>query len=482
MATSDATPEDTPNDAPDAAVDPVADLVAQAISAVIDPLIENEKALAGCYAERVRLLAELDRLGHQPRILAGLRGDPIESGHNDPDTAAHGPAWDDDELARRSMAAEAAMVLRVRANTAGSMIFDATRLAGDLPAFHQSLTAGRITWGHALKMLELTVNLPEEVLPRFEAAVLGAAEKRTSTQFAKAALRIRERMHPVPLQERADAGFATRRVVFRPDADGMAWLNAYLKADEAQAAYDRLSRIAADLDRDDNAAHDAPGAADGGAEEPVQARTKDQRRADAYRDLLLDGVGPGGLGRGIRGTVHITVPALTLLDRSDEPAILEGYGPIDPETARQIAGTATSWTRILTHPETGARLSVSHEQYAPTADMRRYVEIRDETCQGIGCNRRATLSEIDHTQAWNTGGKTHVDNLVCLCKGCHRLKHQSSFTTQQGPGGALTWISPGGKKYTNTPDITGSGLGTKLTPEVPAPQPPKRAAEGPPPF
>jgi hypothetical protein len=454
MATSDATPDDTPDassrdssgDRDDAAVDPVA----AAISAVIDPLIENEKALAGCYAERVRLLAELDRLGHEPRILAGLCGDPVESGRDDPDTAAHGPAWDDVELARRTMAAEAAGALRLQANTAGCMIFDATRLNDDLPAFHDALTDGRITWGHALKMLELTVNLPGEVLPRFEAAVLGAAETRTSTQFAKVAVRVRERMHPTTLQERAAVGFATRRVVFRPDTDGMAWLNAYLKADEAQAAYDRLSRIAVDLDADDAAAADVPGApADGGA--AAEPRTKDQRRADAYRDLLLDGVGPGGLGHGIRGTVHITVPALTLLDRSDEPAILEGYGPIDAETARRIAGTATSWTRILTHPETGCRLSVGRDQYAPPADMRRYVEIRDETCQGIGCNRRATLSEIDHTQAWNTGGETAVDNLVCLCKACHRLKHQSSFSTSQGPGGQLTWTSPGGKKYPSKP-------------------------------
>jgi len=437
MATSDATPEDTP----DAAVDPVA----AAISAVIDPLIENEKVLAGCYAERVRLLAELDRLGHEPRILAGLCGDPLESGRNDPDTAAHGPAWDDVELARRTMAAEAAGALRLQAKTAGCMIFDATRLAGDLPAFHDALADGRITWGHALKMLEVTVNLPEEVLPRFEAAVLGAAETRTSAQFAKVAARVRDQLHPVPLQERADIGFATRRVVLRPDTDGMAWLNAYLKADEAQAAYARLSRIAVNLDTDDAAT------AEPGSPAPEQRRTKDQRRADAYRDLLLDGIGPGGLGHGIRGTVHITVPALTLLDRSDEPAILEGYGPIDAETARRIAGTATSWTRILTHPETGCRLSVGRDQYAPPADMRRYVEIRDQTCQGIGCNRRATLSEIDHTQPWSTGGLTSVDNLVCLCKGCHRLKHQSAFTTSQGPGGQLTWTSPGGKKHTRPP-------------------------------
>jgi hypothetical protein len=436
MATSAATPDDTPNGPSDAYADPVA----EAISAIIDPLIENEKALARCYAERVRLLAELDHLGRQPRILAGLCGDPIESGRNDPDTAAHGPSWDDEELARRTMAAEAGAALRLRANTAGGMIFDATRLNDGLPAFHEALTAGRITWGHALKMLELSINLPDEVLPRFEAAVLGAAETRTSTQFAKVAVKVRERMHPTTLQERAEVGFATRRVVLRPDADGMAWLNAYLKADEAQAAYARLSRIAVDLDADDAAAG-----------VPDQPRTKDQRRADAYRDLLLDGIGPGGLGHGIRGTVHVTVPALTLLDRSDEPAILEGYGPIDPETARRIAGTATSWTRILTHPETGCRLSVGTEQYAPPADMRRYLQIRDGTCQGIGCTRRATLSEIDHTQAWNTGGQTHVDNLVHLCKACHRLKHQSSFSTSQGPNGVLTWTTPGGKKYTSRP-------------------------------
>jgi hypothetical protein len=447
MATSNATPQDSPDDRDAAPVDGLddaaagfADPVAEAISAVIDPLIENEKALAGCYAERARLLAELDRVGLQPEVLAGLRGDPVESGHADPDTDAHGPAWDDAELARRTMAAEAAGALRLRAVTAGGMIFDATRLVHDLPGFHASLANGRITWGHALKMLELTVNFPQEVLAVFAARVLPAAEKLTSTQFGRVAGRVLERMRPVPLAERAAVGFAQRRVVLNPDADGMAWLTAYLKADEARAIYDRLSRIAQNLDTDDAA-----------LESSDLERTKDQRRADAYRDLLLDGIGPNGLGHGIRGTVHVTVPALTLLGRSDEPAILDGYGPIDPESARRIAGTATSWTRILTHPETGCRLSVGRDQYAPPADMRRYLQARDHTCQGIGCNRRATLSEIDHTRAWNTGGPTSVDNLVHLCKPCHRLKHQSSFTTRQGPGGTLTWTSPAGKTYTSTP-------------------------------
>ena len=482
MATSAATPGDTPDDTPD----PAADSIAGAIRAVIDPLIANEKALSACYAERIRLLAELDRLGHQPGIVAGLCGDPVESGRDDPDTGAHGPAWDDAELARRAMAAEAAGALRLKAGTAGIMVFNAVRLTHQLPQFHQALSRGSITWGHALKMLDLTDGVPEEILPAFEAKVLPAAEKLTSTQFLRVAGRILERMHPVPLQERADAGFAQRRLVLKPDADGMAWLNAYLKAEDAQAIYDRLSHIASTLDTDP----------------AVPPRTKDQRRADAYRDLLLEGVGPTGLGHGIRGTVHVTVPALTLLGRSDEPAILDGYGPIDPETARRIAGTATSWIRILTHPETGCRLSMGRDTHNPPADMRRYLDARDQTCQGIGCNRRATLSEIDHTQAWNTGGRTDVDNLVHLCKSCHRLKHQSSFTTSQGPGGALTWTTPAGKKYASAPATADpASYDTRPTgaidpaatpaPTTPAPAPdpvspsesaPRLGADDPPPF
>ncbi|TFB98660.1 hypothetical protein E3O42_14930, partial [Cryobacterium adonitolivorans] len=134
MATSAATPEDTPDDAADPAVDPAVDPVAAAISAVINPLIENEKTIAAGYAERTRLLAELDRLGHEPRIIAGLGGDPVESGRNDPDTGAHGPAWDDEELSRRCMAAEAGGALRLTATTAGIMIFNAARFTRQLPA------------------------------------------------------------------------------------------------------------------------------------------------------------------------------------------------------------------------------------------------------------------------------------------------------------------------------------------------------------
>jgi hypothetical protein len=44
--------------------------------------------------------------------------------------------------------------------------------------------------------------------------------------------------------------------------------------------------------------------------------------------------------------------------------MLEGYGPIDIETARRLAADAPGFTRILTHPETGAVLSLGRDRYA----------------------------------------------------------------------------------------------------------------------
>jgi hypothetical protein len=68
-----------------------------------------------------------------------------------------------------------------------------------------------------------------------------------------------------------------------------------------------------------------------------EERTLTPLQADVTADILLDGVKPSGLGKGIRGAVNVTVPALTLMGLSEEPGFLEGYGPIGPGTARQIA-------------------------------------------------------------------------------------------------------------------------------------------------
>ena len=160
-----------------------------------------------------------------------------------------------------------------------------------------------------------------------------------------------------------------------------------------------------------------------------------------------------GIGRGVRATVHVTVPVLTLLGSSEAPAELEGYGPIDPETARQLAASAPSFQRILTHPESGVVLSVGRGSYAVPKDLRRWLVLRDETCRFPGCSRSARRSEIDHTVDWQFGSDTAHRNLAHLCLAHHHFKHQTAWSYTQDGHGRLEWTSTTGHRYATEPAV-----------------------------
>ncbi|WP_460463624.1 HNH endonuclease signature motif containing protein, partial [Arthrobacter pigmenti] len=168
------------------------------------------------------------------------------------------------------------------------------------------------------------------------------------------------------------------------------------------------------------------------------------------------GATPSGSGRvpnyaGIKAEVFVVVPVLTLMGLSDEPADLEGYGPIDEDTARELAVNAPSFKRLLTHPETGALLSYGRNRYGVPKDLQNMVRLRDRRCRGVGCNRAARTCEIDHSMPYPRGA-TEESNLKALCKLNHLLKTAKLWTDVQHRDGRVEWTSPAGRKYSNTPD------------------------------
>ena len=103
-----------------------------------------------------------------------------------------------------------------------------------------------------------------------------------------------------------------------------------------------------------------------------------------------------GYGHGITAKVMITVPVLTLLGHENEPVMLEGCGPIDVETAKQLTAHAPSMIRLLTDPHTGIALGVGKSRSIPK-ELRRWLHVRDETCRFVGCNQPARVCDLDHT-------------------------------------------------------------------------------------
>ncbi|MDH6236421.1 HNH endonuclease signature motif containing protein [Cryobacterium sp. CG_9.6] len=337
--------------------------------------------------------------------------------------------WEAPYAAERAVTAEIACALRIPEGTACALIRDSRSLTHALPATLAALRAGQISERHVHRLIDHVSSLPALSQPEFEEALLPLAKTLTVAKFDLKARRLREALHPDTIAERRLTCLANRRVALFPGQDSMSTLWISAASDDLQAIFTRLTDTATSLQGTD------------------ELRNRAQLTADVAVDLLLTGVTETGLGAGISAHVNVTVPVLTLLGRSEEPGSLEGYGPIDPETARRLAGTATSFTRILTHPETGIVLSVSNEHFAVPAALKRYQQIRDETCRFPGCNRTARHSDLDHTIARQFGGPTTSTNLAHLCKPCHALKHNTNWTVTQTPNGNLHWTSPAGKHY-----------------------------------
>lgn len=151
-------------------------------------------------------------------------------------------------------------------------------------------------------------------------------------------------------------------------------------------------------------------------------------------------------------TVVISIPALTLLGAGDEAATLEGYGPIDIDTARRLAGEASSWVRLLTHPVTSAPLVLDRQTYRVPAALRRWLGVTSPTCVFPGCNRAARDCDLDHLTAWADGGTTDADNLEPECRHHHRLRHETGWSPSHDPEtGDLRWTSPLGATYEADP-------------------------------
>ena len=382
------------------------------------------------------------------------------------------------EHARRALVAELATTMGASEATTSTLVETSVELTDHLPAVIGVMGAGVIGDKHARQIVRHGEDLPPGVKPAFETAVLSRlATHRTPAGLGRVAREVRDRVHPVPVAERHAAASRERSVFLDPAPDGMAWLSAFLPAVQASAIHDRLTAVARSL-----------------GEDPAERRTLAQRRADVLTALALDSPGRGAGGwalpdggpptaraaaagpagdapapagaidpglLAVRPVVAVTVPVLTLLGHSDEPGHLDGYGPIDPATARVLAAGAPSFIRILTHPETGTVLSVGRERYTVPADLRTWLRLRDRTCRFPGCHQAAVRSEIDHNLAFREGGArgtTDAANLAHLCRKHHRLKHTSRWQVSQAPDATLTWVSPTGRVHRSSPGLNIPGV------------------------
>ncbi|MGN7199953.1 HNH endonuclease signature motif containing protein, partial [Arthrobacter sp. SAFR-044] len=139
-----------------------------------------------------------------------------------------------------AVAAEIGCVLALGPRAASSFLATSHAVVFSLPRTLAGLQAGTLSWQHAVVMADETASLDAAGAVALEAHFLDPEApdpargcpvgQMPAHRFRAKARTWRERHHAESIEKRHAKGVADRRVEFRPDQDGMAWLSACLPA------------------------------------------------------------------------------------------------------------------------------------------------------------------------------------------------------------------------------------------------------------
>jgi hypothetical protein len=207
-------------------------------------------------------------------------------------------------------------------------------------------------------------------------------------------------------------------------------------------------------------------------------------------DSASAGNSPSDRGSGwpaVSGTIHLTMPLSAWLG-GGQPGEVAGRGPVDAPTSRELAAMlaasrGTRWCVTVTGQGDRAVGHACAGRRGPSADqpvigwvaglrsklhlleidncshtfqsgsyqvplaLRHLVHIRQRTCCFPGCRRPAVRCDLDHTVAFDRGGRTCWCNLAPLCRRHHRAKQAPGWHLEQPRPGQMTWRMPNGRCY-----------------------------------
>ena len=370
--------------------------------------------------------------------------------------------WEGVDEAERE---DVATALKLSPNTAQMRIDVARTLTNHLPATCEALSNGDISSSHATLIARETADALErgvspDILPLIESKALAHSEFHTAAQVSKKLKTLFAQYAPEVLEERHEIARDSRTVSIYPESDGMSTLIALLPSEDAQTVYLAINaRI--ELER---ALCSSFGPADGEKEfsdaetdksndknldkNAIDPRNIDMKRADALTAIASEFLSSNlkkieNAKRPI--SINVTVDLPTLLGLAENPAELEGHGPIPASLARKLAADG-KWRKFVTDPLTGNLLDMGRSHYLPSQYLVDFLTARDRTCRFPGCSYPARLSDIDHAKSWEEGGHTNPENLGFLCRRHHRLKTHGGWRLQSHVDGSCTWTSPQGKE------------------------------------
>ncbi|WP_328529486.1 DUF222 domain-containing protein [Nocardioides sp. NBC_00368] len=250
-------------------------------------------------------------------------------------------------------------------------------------------------------------------------------------QLENAAKKLAITLDQASVVARAANAEKDRRVSVRPAPDTMTWLGALLPVKDGVAVFAAL----------DQAANAARAAGD------------ERSRGQVMADTLVDRVTGRETGAKPRIEVKIVMTADSLANTSDQPALVEGYGPVPASWAREALADAEVFVRRLFTDPAGQLVAMESRSRKAPDGLAEFITTRDSgICRTNGCD--APIRNIDHIERHADGGETSAQNLQGLCERCNQAKEALGWQARPGPDGSITTITPTGHVYTSPPPDT----------------------------
>ncbi|MBC7276741.1 HNH endonuclease signature motif containing protein [Nocardioides sp.] len=223
-----------------------------------------------------------------------------------------------------------------------------------------------------------------------------------------------------------------RRVSVRPAPDTMTWLGALLPVKDGVAVFAALDQAA----------------------KAAQAAGDERTRGQVMADTLVDRVtGRTADGTTPRVEVKIVMTADAFANDADQPAMVEGYGPVPAIWAREALADAEVFVRRLYTDPAGQLVAMESRSRKAPDGLAEFINTRDGgICRTNGCD--APIRNVDHAERYADGGKTSAANLQGLCERCNQAKEALGWQARPGPDGSIITITPTGHTYLSPPPDT----------------------------
>jgi len=407
----------------------------------VDPLADE--------AELVEVIAELERLKSAAAAGQARAAAALDERRRAAEAAAGVPT----KQRGRGVSSEVALARQDSPSCGNRHLGFAKALVHEMPYTLAALERGALSEWRATLIVRESACLTVEDRRTLDAemcADLGNLEGKGNNRIAADAKGIACRLDVQAVVDRAAKAEAERNVTCRPAPDAMTYVTALLPVKQGVSVYAALRRA---------------------ADTTFDARSRGQVMADTLVERITGR--PAEVPEPV--AVNLVISDQTLLGGDNCPALVDGYGPIPAEIARNLVSAAAgderskaSLRRLYRHPTSGALVAMESRSRCFPKGLAMFIGLRDQTCRTPYCD--APIRHRDHAVPRNRRGPTHALNGLGMCAQCNYTKESPGWevsTCEENGAHTAEFATPTGAHYRSTaPPLPGTPLITVSEVEI----------------